>query len=203
MILSIILLIVVILIVAILLMFLFYILFPSIHNQNKIKEDPIIADSEVEYIKSVKQKNEKSDMKAVVLCSCDKKFEMKRKIFNDSYSCALVYQYSGTGTPCKFACIGLGDCKKICTQHAVYIKNNTAVISNLCIGCGKCVDVCPLHIIRLIPKNTKEYTLCANKSDEQSGCSDELKTQKVVWNEKKHFKIWATCYRIFKDIIKK
>ena len=75
MIFSIILFIIVILIVAILLMFLFYILFPSIHNQNKIKEDPIIADDEIEYIKPVKQKNEKSDMKAVVLCSCDKKFE--------------------------------------------------------------------------------------------------------------------------------
>ena len=59
MILSIILLIVVILIVAILLMFLFYILFPSIHNQNKIKEDPIIAADEIEYIKPIKQKTEK------------------------------------------------------------------------------------------------------------------------------------------------
>ena len=202
MILSIILLVIVVLIVAILLMFLFYILFPSIHNQNKIKENPILADNEVNYIKSVHIDSEKSDMKAVVLCSCEKKFDIKRKIFNESYSCSLVYKYSGTGTPCKFSCIGLGDCKKSCPQHAIYIKNNTAVISNLCTGCGKCVDICPLNIIRLIPKNTKEYTLCANKSDEKSGCSEELKTQKVVWNEKKYFKIWATCYRIFKSIIK-
>ncbi|MBO4640242.1 MAG: 4Fe-4S binding protein [Treponema sp.] len=202
MILSTILLIIVILIVAILLMFLFYILFPSIHNQNKIKEDPILSNSEIEYINPIKQKVEKSDMRAIVLCSCEKKFDMTRDIFNESYSCAMVNEYSGTGTPCKFACIGLGDCKKSCPQQAVYIKNRTAVISNLCTGCGKCVDVCPLHIIRLIPKNTNEYTLCANKSDEKSGCSEELKTQKVVWNEKKHFKIWATCYRIFNRIIK-
>ena len=202
MILSIILLVIVVLIVAILLMFLFYILFPSIHNQNKIKEDPIVSNNEIEYIKPIKQKTEKSDMRAVVLCSCDKKFDMKTKLFNESYSCALVNEYSGTGTPCKFACIGLGDCKKICDQHAIYINNNTAVISNLCIGCGKCIDACPLNIIRLVPKNTHEYTLCANKSDEKSGCSDELKTQKVAWNAKKHFKIWATCYRIFKSIIK-
>ena len=132
-----------------------------------------------------------------------KKFEMKRKIFNESYSCALVNKYSGTGTPCKFSCIGIGDCVKICPQNAIYIKNNTAVVSKQCIGCGKCVEICPLQIIRLIPKNTTEYTICANKSDEKSGCNEELKTQKVVWNEKKHFKIWATCYRIFKDIIKK
>ena len=203
MILSIILLVVVVLIVAILLMFLFYILFPSIHNQNKINENPILADNELNYIIPVKKDFEKTDMRAIVLCSCEKKFEIKPKVFNESYSCTLVNQYSGTGTPCKFSCIGLGDCKKACSQHAVYIKNNTAVISNQCIGCGKCVDICPLHIIRLIPKNTKEYTLCANKSDEKSGCSEELKTQKVAWNEKKYFKIWATCYRMFKNIIKK
>ena len=203
MILSLILLIVVVLIVAILLMFLFYILFPSIHSQNKVSENPILADSEINYIKPVETQTEKSDMKALVLCSCSKKFEMKRKIFNESYSCALVNKYSGTGTPCKFSCIGLGDCVKVCPQNAIYIKNNTAVVSKQCIGCGKCVEICPLKIIRLIPKNTSEYTICANKSDEKSGCNEELKTQKVVWNEKKHFKIWATCYRIFKDIIKK
>ena len=203
MILSIILLIVVILIVAILLMFLFYILFPSIKNQSKVMENPILADSEVNYIKPIVNQTEKSDMKAIVLCSSTKKFEMKRKIFNESYSCSLVYKYSGTGTPCKYSCIGLGDCVKICPQNAIFIKNNTAIISSQCIGCGKCVNICPLQIIRLIPTNTKEYTICANKSDEKSGCDEELKTQKVVWNEKKHFKIWATCYRIFKGIIKK
>ena len=203
MILSIILLILLVLIVAILLMFLFYILFPSIHNQNKITEDPTLPDLEINYIKPENQLLEKSDVRAVVLCSCEKKFDMKRENFNESYSCALVNNYSGTGSPCKYACIGLGDCVKICSQQAIYIKNRTAVISNQCIGCGKCVDVCPLHIIRLIPKNTKEYTLCSNKSDENSTCSEELKTQKVVWNEKKHFKIWATCYRIFKSILKK
>lgn len=206
MILSIILLIIVILIVAILLMFLFYILFPSIKNQNKINvinENPILANSEINYIKPENEEIDKSDMKAIVLCSCTKNFEMKRKIFNESYSCALVNKYSGSGTPCKFACIGLGDCVKICPQNAIYIKNQTAVVSSLCTGCGKCIDVCPLEIIRLIPANTKEYTICANKSDEKSGCNEELKTQKVVWNEKKHFKIWSTCYRIFKSIIQK
>ena len=203
MILSIILLIVILLIVAILLMFLFYILFPSIHNQNKIQENPILADSEINYIRPIELKYEKTDVKALVLCSCTKKFDMKRKVFNESYSCALVSKFSGTGTPCKFACIGLGDCLRICPQNAIYIKNNTAVVSNQCIGCGKCVDVCPLHIIRLIPVNTSEYTICANKSDEKSGCNEELKTQKVVWNAKKHFKIWTTCYRIFKRIIHK
>ena len=203
MILSIILLVLIILTVAVLLMFLFYILFPSIHTQNNIQESPVLADKEINYIQPIKQEHEKSDMKAIVLCSCEKKFEMKRKIFNESYSCALVNKYSGTGSPCKFACIGLGDCVKICSQNAIYIKNQTAVVSSQCTGCGKCVDVCPLNIIRLIPGNTSEYTICANKSDEKSGCSEELKTQKVVWNAKKHFKIWSTCYRIFKSIIKK
>ena len=202
MILSSILLILIILIIAILLLFLFYILFPSIHNNNSIKEDPIVSNREIEYIKPYIETAKASDSRAVVLCSCSKSFDKKRDNFNESYSCAMVNKYSGTGTDCKYACIGLGDCKRVCPQRAIYIKNRTAAISNLCIGCGKCVEACPLHIIRLIPKNTHEYTLCANKSDEKSSCSEELKTQKVVWNEKKDFKIWATCYKMFEHIIK-
>lgn len=201
-ILSTILLIIIILIIAILLLFLFYILLPSIHSHNKIKEDLIIADSEIDYIKPEKSKIEKTDMRALVLCSCEKSFLMKRETFNEGYSCALINQYSGTGTPCEFACIGLGDCRKVCNQRAIIIKNRTAVVTNLCIGCGKCVDVCPLHIIRLVPKNTSEYTLCANKSDNTTSCSQELKTQKVSWNAKKGFKIWESCYKIVKRIIK-
>ena len=202
MILAVILLILIVLTVSILLLFLFYILFPSIHSQNKIKEDPIISDNEIEYIKPVIEHTEVSDMKALVLCSCNKSFKNQRDIFNEGYSCTLVKEYSGTGCDCKYACIGLGDCTKICPQQAIIIKNRTAVVTKLCIGCGKCVEMCPLQIIRLVPKDTKEYTLCANKSDEKSSCSEESKTQKVLWNEKKHFKIWQTCYKIFERIIK-
>ena len=202
MILSTILLIIIILIIAILLMFLFFILFPSIHSQNNINEDPVIADTEINYIKPEKTIIEKSDMRALVLCSCNKSFDMRRESFNEGYSCALVNQYSGTGTPCEFACIGLGDCKKVCTQRAIVIKNRTAVITNLCIGCGKCVNVCPLKIIRLVPKNTEEYIICANKSDNKTSCSEESEKQKVTWIVKKDFKIWETCYRIFNRIVK-
>ena len=202
MILAVILLILIVLIIAILLLFLFYILFPSIYGNKKIKEDPVISNREIEYIKPQIEKTDVTSMKAIVLCSCNKNFKVPRDIFNESYSCAMVNNYSGSGTDCKYACLGLGDCAKICPQQAIIIKNRTAVVTNLCIGCGKCINVCPLNIIRLIPGSTKEYTVCANKSDEKTGCSEELKTQKVAWNAKKDFKIWATCYRIFENIIK-
>jgi len=202
MILSIILLILTVLTIAILLLFLFYILFPSIHNQNKINEDPVISNREIEYIKPEITKKETSDLRAIVLCSCKKSFNRSTDSFNEAYSCAMVNNYSGTGTDCKYACIGLGDCVKICPQQAISIINHTAVVSNLCIGCGKCINVCPLKIIRLIPKDTSEYTICANKSDEKCSCTEELKTQKVSWNAKKDFKIWTTCYKIFEHIIK-
>ena len=202
MILAIILLILIILTVSILLLFLFYILLPSIHAQKEIHEDPVVSNNEIEYIKPVIEKTEASDMKALVLCSCEKSFNTERDSFNEGYSCALVKEYSGTGCDCKYACIGLGDCTKVCEQEAIIIKNRTAVITKLCIGCGKCVQVCPQQIIRLVPKNTEEYTLCSNTSDDKSSCTQELKTQKVLWNEKKDFKIWQTCYKIFEQIIK-
>lgn len=202
MILQILLLIFIILVIAILLLFVFYILFPSIENQNKITEDPIISDVEKEYIKPNHPVYEKNNVKALVLCSCHKNFSSERNIFNKEYSCVLVNENNGTGTDCKFACIGLGDCAKICPQNAIKIINKTAVITEQCSGCGKCINVCPLNIIRLVPENTTEYTLCGNKSGEKTSCTDELKSQKVEWKTKKDFKIWSFCYKIFKSIAK-
>lgn len=197
-----ILLIFIILIIVLLILFLFYILFPSIKkNLKEIDEDPVISDVEKDYIKPEIETFEPSVNKAVVLCDCDKSFSCKKEIFNSEHSCFVVNSMSGTGNDCKFACIGLGDCAKVCPQQAIVIKNNTAVITSLCIGCGKCVDVCPKKIIKLIPKVTYDIVLCNNSDPELTTCTSKQKSKKLDWNDKKYFKIWNYCYKIIKPLL--
>ena len=205
MILCIILLILIILIVSLLLLFLFYMLFPSISkNQKDVNEDPVISNDEIDYIKPDTEHFVPSDKKAVVLCSNEKNLSFNNERFNREHTCFMIASMHESGTDCKYACIGLGDCVKVCPQTAIVIKNQTALVTSLCIGCGKCIDVCPKHIITLVPKDTKQISNCYNcmtNEKNDSGCSVTGEEKKLEWNNKKYFKIWAYCYKIFKHII--
>lgn len=197
MILPIILLILITLLVTLLIMFSYYILLPSIHIEEKNDDDPLIPEKDKPFLIPDYKLHEKNDFKAIVMCSCNKETSLKRTDFNDKYSCFMVKNKLGTGMDCKYACIGLGDCTKVCSQNAIIIKNKTAVITNNCCGCGKCIEVCPQKIIKLIPRSTKSMILCNNNSPEcLTSCNKKQVEEKVSWDVKKDFKIWLYCYKI-------
>ena len=134
MILSIILLILITLLVSLLIMFSYYILLPSINIEEKNNDDPLIPNKTKIFLIPDYKLHEKSEFRALVMCSCNKDTVLKRTNFNENYSCFMIINKYGTGIDCKYACIGLGDCAKVCTQNAIVIKNKTAVITNNCIG---------------------------------------------------------------------
>jgi RnfABCDGE-type electron transport complex B subunit len=64
---------------------------------------------------------------------------------------------------CPYACLGYGDCVKVCPQEAIYIKDDIAHIDpKKCIGCGLCVHTCPNNIIKLIKDTTRVVVKCSN-----------------------------------------
>ena len=203
MILQIILLFLIVIILTMLIMFLFYVLFPSIDKDNLSKIDALVSMSELDTELVDDEETEVTQQKAFVMCNSNKTFLKDKLVFNKYHTCNMVKSVFGTGTDCKFACIGLGDCAKVCPQQAIYFENNTAKISSLCIGCGNCIDVCPSKIIKLIPKDTKTCVTCSNCSDtELTSCSCKQKEENIVWNEKKDFKIWSYCYKMIKELKK-
>jgi len=203
MILGIILLILIILVVSLLLLFLFYILFPSISkNQKEINEDPLISNEEINYIKPRVEASLPSDKRAFVLCSGEKNLLYNIERFNSEHSCLMIASTHESGTDCKYACIGLGDCAKVCPQNAIIIKNHTAMVTSLCVGCGGCIEVCPKNIIQLFPKDSQLLASCMNSENNASGCSENGEEKKLEWSNKKYFKIWEYCYKIFKRIIR-
>lgn len=178
--------------------FTLYILIPSISKEDKKKEDPLIPLSLSPVILPEEKMYNPTSEKAYVLCSCNKECKLDRSMYNSQYTCVMAKTVYGSALDCRFACLGLGDCTKICPQEAIVIKNMTAVITSNCCGCGKCVLVCPQNIIKLIPKNTKTIVACNNDSSEMTSCTKLKIEENVTWNDKKDFKIWEYCYKIIK-----
>lgn len=198
MILKIILFILFLLILILISFFTLYILIPSISKNDDKNEDPLIPLSLSQIILPEEKKYIPSDKKAFVFCSCKKECKLERLMFNSEYTCVMAKTVFGSSLDCKFACLGLGDCVKICPQEAIKIENMTAVITRNCCGCGKCVSICPQNIIDLIPKDTKTGVICRNTSSEITSCNKFKSEENISWNDKKDFKIWEYCYRILK-----
>jgi electron transport complex protein RnfB len=78
-------------------------------------------------------------------------------------SCKGAAQLLGGYKKCPYACLGFGDCMKVCPQDAIFIdpeKGIAVVDTEKCTGCGLCVKECPQNMIELVPADTKVVLLC-------------------------------------------
>lgn len=77
-------------------------------------------------------------------------------------SCAAAIAAGGSGS-CSFGCIGLGDCKLVCSFNAVNICNGVARIdADICRGCGACVSACPRRLISVVSYKAQTVVRCSN-----------------------------------------
>ena len=102
-------------------------------------------------------------------------------------SCAAAnLSYSGDKT-CTFACLGYGDCVKVCPNGAISIENCVAHIDpTKCVGCGICARICPNNIIKLINDTSRVVVECSNHDKGaitrkacSNGCIGCMKCQKT------------------------
>ncbi|MEG0392387.1 MAG: (Fe-S)-binding protein, partial [Anaerovoracaceae bacterium] len=67
-------------------------------------------------------------MIATVMCRGDSDARRRLMKFDKNYGCkAATYLYGGA-MACKYGCLGLGDCEKVCPKDAITIVNNLAQI---------------------------------------------------------------------------
>ena len=202
MILSAVLLILIILLVSLIILFCFYIFLPSI-TIDKIDNDlSLVPQQNKTFIIPEDTVFEKTQYKAFVLCNCKKETKLHRIDFNEGHTCFMAKNTYGTGVDCKYACIGLGDCAKVCPQQAIFFENKTAVISNNWCGCGKCIDVCPQKIIKLVDKTIPKHIICNNNNQELTSCNKYQVEENISWPDKKDFKVWSYCYKMIFRIFK-
>ena len=100
---------------------------------------------------------------AYVACNGTCDVVQKRYDYQGIPSCRNAnLSYSGDRM-CTFACLGYGDCVKVCPEGAIAIENGVARIDpKKCIGCGICTRTCPNGIIHLINDTSRVVVECSN-----------------------------------------
>lgn len=198
MILKILVLIAILILVTLMIVFLALFFVPALKKQTNIKNEMLVSESEHKF-KKLYEPDEKFKVleRAVILCNCNKKFKRNLELSaKKGHSCAIINSACGSLNDCRFSCLGLGDCVKVCTQEAIFIKNGTAVINELCNGCGKCVSYCPKNLIKLVPVSTQSLVLCSNNEQPLTTCDSFKKAENLSYPKKKGFKIWQSCYKL-------
>lgn len=109
--------------------------------------------------------------RAIVFCSPDKKFTLRRFKYDGHKDCSLFKTLYEAEYDCSWGCIGFGSCIQHCPQDAIIIKNNTAVITESCDGCGKCIPYCPNNLIQLVPSSQDFVVQCSTHDGSHTSCS--------------------------------
>ena len=99
---------------------------------------------------------------AYVACNGDCRPENKKFIYDGVKSCVAVKSKYAGDTVCTFACLGYGDCLKVCPRDAICINDQgvAQIDSRKCIGCGLCAKECPNGIIHIVKDTTRVVVKC-------------------------------------------
>ncbi len=85
-------------------------------------------------------------------------------------SCAAATLAFGGPKACKYGCIGLGDCIKVCAFDAITPTNQGIVhiSADKCTGCGLCVSACPKETIEMYPRSHRVILSCTTRDQGKS-----------------------------------
>lgn len=68
---------------------------------------------------------------------------------------------------CKFGCLGLGDCTRVCKFDALHIVDGLSTVDYAkCTGCGACSKACPRNLIQMVPFSHENMMAVACSSKE-------------------------------------
>ncbi len=102
---------------------------------------------------------------AIVLCGGDDTAAARKFQYNGIADCAAAAAVGGGDKACRYGCLGLGTCARVCPVGAVEITAGRLAVVHpeLCIGCGQCVGACPRALIALVPESRRLHVLCRSR----------------------------------------
>ena len=105
------------------------------------------------------------EKKAVVQCQGNTEHCKPSYDYKGIQTCAAAAALYGGPKTCSFACIGLGDCTKVCKFDAIHIVDGVAKVDkDKCTGCGVCANTCPKKVIMIDAAGPrKPVVMCSNK----------------------------------------
>ena len=91
------------------------------------------------------------EKKAVVQCQGNSEHCKPSYEYKGIQTCAAAATLYGGPKTCTFACIGLGDCTKVCKFDAIHIVDGVAKVDkDKCTGCGACAAACHEGAIAMV-----------------------------------------------------
>lgn len=111
--------------------------------------------------------NQSSKLVAFVRCKGGNR-AVDRYKYVGAKSCAIQERLHSGCKACKFACLGCGDCVKVCKYGAIKINSRgcAEIIRSKCTGCGECVASCPNNLISMNKMKVTVGIVCNNKSSD-------------------------------------
>ena len=105
------------------------------------------------------------EKKAVVQCQGNSEHCKPSYDYTGIQSCAAAAALYGGPKTCTFACVGLGDCTKVCKFDAIHIVDGVAKVDkDKCTGCGACANICPKKVIMIdVGGPRKPVVMCSNQ----------------------------------------
>jgi Na+-translocating ferredoxin:NAD+ oxidoreductase RNF subunit RnfB len=99
---------------------------------------------------------------ARVLCGGGSDLAVRVAEYRGLQSCAAAATVAGGGKGCAWSCLGLADCERACSFHAIVMNDRDlpVVIPSLCTACGDCVEACPRGLFTLMPVEQKLIVQC-------------------------------------------
>lgn len=103
------------------------------------------------------------EKQAIVRCFGNEENTTYAMQYEGPMTCVACKQhFSGRGT-CPSACLGFGDCVKVCNYDAIRVIDGVAIVDpENCVACGMCVKACPSLIITMVPKSSGIFVGCSN-----------------------------------------
>ncbi|MCP2239562.1 RnfABCDGE type electron transport complex subunit B [Thermoanaerobacterium thermosaccharolyticum] len=103
-------------------------------------------------------------MVAFVKCNGTRKNASEKYKYFGIDDCRSAVQYQDGLKECRFGCLSLGTCEKLCPFDAIHVNGDgiAVVDEDKCTGCGICVDACPKNIIELVDEKSKTRVICSN-----------------------------------------
>ncbi len=105
-------------------------------------------------------------MVAVVHCCGDQSVAKSAHQYRGIPDCNAAHLLYRGDKQCKYGCLGLGSCVKVCPVDAIDYTGTglVRVDKALCIGCKKCVTVCPTGVMQMEPESY-DYVVACNSTD--------------------------------------
>jgi len=107
---------------------------------------------------------------ARILCKGGGTLAKRKFRYEGVQDCHMAVLVGGGDKVCRYACLGLGTCERVCSFDAITMDKKSGlpvVDSDKCVSCGACLRECPKKLFEMCGVDTQVNILCS--SDEVKG----------------------------------